>query len=180
MNGNSISELKNARSPIVKAGMGGIATLFLLAGLAQWEGNSFPVYLDMVGVPTVCSGITNATAPGWVVMGQTKTKAECDAMQMKILNEQVIPEITKCRKVDVTQLQHDMLVDFAWNVGTPKLCKSTLMRKLNTGDCWGAGAEFTKWVYAGGTKVNGLVRRRQWNADAFLSECFKPSSPAVK
>jgi NAD(P)H-dependent flavin oxidoreductase YrpB (nitropropane dioxygenase family) len=48
VNGNSISELKNARSPIVKAGMGGIATLFLLAGLAQWEGNSFPVYLDMV------------------------------------------------------------------------------------------------------------------------------------
>ncbi|HHG5564729.1 TPA: glycoside hydrolase family protein [Pseudomonas aeruginosa] len=34
------------------------------------------------------------------------------------------------------------------------------MRKLNAGDVRGACAELSRWVYAGGKKLGGLVRRR--------------------
>lgn len=52
------------------------------------------------------------------------------------------------------------LVDFAYNLGTGALKASTLRRKLNRGDYEGASREFRKWVWAGGRKLRGLVRRR--------------------
>ncbi|WP_405045477.1 glycoside hydrolase family protein [Pseudomonas aeruginosa] len=40
------------------------------------------------------------------------------------------------------------------------MARSTLLRKLNAGDVRGACAELSRWVYAGGKKLGGLVRRR--------------------
>jgi len=35
-----------------------------------------------------------------------------------------------------------------------------LLKKLNAGDYPGAAAEFGKWVYGGGKRLDGLVKRR--------------------
>lgn len=156
---------------IVKVGVAGAITASLLAGLAKWEGERFNVYYDVVGIPTVCRGITNAAMPGFVIPGKKYTRSECEQAETYIIQHKIIPALTQCRTVPVTQRQHDMLVDFAWNVGTPALCKSTLMRKLNSGSCFSAAEEFLRWDKAGGRVYAGLGNRRAWERSVFLQDC---------
>ncbi|MFU2024612.1 lysozyme, partial [Bordetella avium] len=47
---------------------------------------------------------------------------------------------------------------------------STLTRKLRAGDLAGACRELPRWVYAGGTKLRGLERRRDAEMRICLSE----------
>ena len=63
-------------------------------------------------------------------------------------------------KVDMTVERRAALVSFVYNVGGTKFGNSTLLKKLNAGDASGACAELSKWVYAGGVKLKGLVARR--------------------
>jgi lysozyme len=51
-------------------------------------------------------------------------------------------------------------VSFAYNVGAQAFCGSTMARKLRAGDMPGACAELSRWVYAKGELLPGLVRRR--------------------
>lgn len=62
--------------------------------------------------------------------------------------------------VPLTNGQFDALVSFTFNLGSGALQRSTLRRKINRADHADAPAEFRKWVWAGGKKLNGLVRRR--------------------
>ena len=61
---------------------------------------------------------------------------------------------------DTPMHQHewDAAVSWAFNVGVR--CDSALIRKFKAGDYAGACAEFDRWVYAGGKKLPGLVKRR--------------------
>lgn len=63
-------------------------------------------------------------------------------------------------KVELTQGQYDALVDFAFNLGIGALRSSTLLKKLNSGDYYGASKEFARWNQAGGKVLSGLTRRR--------------------
>ena len=62
--------------------------------------------------------------------------------------------------VPLNDFQRAALISFVFNLGKGKLMGSTLLRKLNTGDYLGAAKEFDRWVFANGTKLPGLVRRR--------------------
>ena len=53
------------------------------------------------------------------------------------------------------------IVDFTFNLGAGALQRSTLRRKVNRGDHAAVPGEFGKWVWAGGRKLEGLVRRRE-------------------
>ncbi|MFO1242127.1 MAG: lysozyme [Rickettsiales bacterium] len=60
----------------------------------------------------------------------------------------------------LTQHQFDALVSFTYNLGAGALQRSTLRQKILRGEHHLAAQEFKKWVYAGGRKLPGLVRRR--------------------
>jgi len=62
--------------------------------------------------------------------------------------------------VPLTNGQFDALVSFTLNLGGGALQRSTLRRKINRGEHADAPAEFMKWVWAGGRKLKGLVKRR--------------------
>lgn len=62
--------------------------------------------------------------------------------------------------VPLNQNQFDALVSFTFNLGGGSLRTSTLLRLLNAGEYEGAAAEFGKWIYSQGVKLNGLVTRR--------------------
>ncbi|MFN7226455.1 MAG: lysozyme [Holosporales bacterium] len=62
--------------------------------------------------------------------------------------------------VPLTDGQFDALVSFTFNLGAGALQRSTLRRKVNRGDHAAVPAEFRKWVWAGGRRLEGLVRRR--------------------
>ena len=56
--------------------------------------------------------------------------------------------------------QFDALASFTFNLGSGALQRSTLRRKVNRDEHAEVPAEFMRWVWAGGRRLKGLIRRR--------------------
>lgn len=117
--------------------------------------STHPVYKDPVGVLTVCTGHTGPE----LRMGMVYTKQMCEDLLRKdtAVAQRAVQRLVK---VPITQSQFDGLVSFIYNIGEGNFSSSTMLRKINAGDCMGAGAEFPKWKYARGVELPGLVIRR--------------------
>lgn len=169
----SISKGNHPTSPLrtPQAGSKGLLVALLLAGgmtmapqlqvstqgveaVKRYEGLETKAYRDAVGVLTVCYGETKNVNPL-----RRYTEAECTAKLRSSLGEHS-EAVSRWVTVPLTQTQFDALSSFVYNVGETAFRKSTLLRKLNNLDCWGAAAEYSKWVNAGGKKLKGLVLRR--------------------
>lgn len=140
----------------------GISAGGLLA-LKHDEGTRNVAYLDTANVWTICTGSTTG-----VYKGQRATDAECEARLRKDV-QAAEAAVKRQVRVPLTQGQYDALVSFTFNLGEGNLRGSTLLRKANAGDCYGAGAQFDRWVYSGGKVTRGLVTRRageraRWDA----------------
>lgn len=122
--------------------------------VAKNEGLETSAYKDPIGIPTICYGHTSTA-----YIGQVKTIAECQELLSADLLV-AISDIESRVKVPLTIERRAALVSFVYNVGGTKFGNSTLLKKLNAGDARGACAELSRWVYAGGVKLNGLVARR--------------------
>ena len=151
-----------------------------VTGIVKHEGMVRTAYVDPVGVVTICAGHTRTAK-----LGQTLTPEQCE----QLLREDVRhaeAAIKRLVKVPVTQAQYDALVSWTFNFGEGALARSTLLRKINANDCWGAGAEFPKWnkgrVKGKMVVLPGLVKRRADERKAWESGCepVKPSKPATK
>ena len=102
-----------------------------------------------------------------VKMGQTITKAQAETL----LRGDLLPceEYVRGLNLELTQGQFDALVDFCFNLGTGALQRSTLLQKIRTkADERTIRGEFAKWVNAGGVRLQGLVKRRAWEADRYF------------
>lgn len=139
-----------------------------LAGIAGWEGMSERVYMDPVGIPTVCTGSTSGLTVRDV--GKRVSPLECQWRLDADIKKTEAP-LRKCVKAQVTQEQWDALVSLAFNIGSTATCNSTLVRKHNAGDCRGAQAEFGRWVFAKGQRLPGLVTRRAGESEWYGSGC---------
>lgn len=106
-----------------------------LAMITQHEGVVTDAYLDPVGIPTICMGHTEG-----VFLGQRRTLKECEVLLKQDVSY-AGKAIARCTKVDMTRAQYDAATSFAFNVGGSAYCTSTLLRKFNAGDCWGAAKE---------------------------------------
>lgn len=60
----------------------------------------------------------------------------------------------------LTQGRYDALVSFTFNLGSGALERSSLRASVNRGDHEEAVRQFMRWVWAGGRKMPGLLRRR--------------------
>lgn len=136
-------------------GLGLTGSLAVAASIASYfEGRHLIAYLDPVGIPTICEGVTKG-----VKLGDVKTDAECDAMfTLELMGHK--QDVDRLVKVPMTPNEEAAWISFVYNVGAPAFAKSTALRKLNAGDHVGACNEMTRWVYAGGKKLRGLERRR--------------------
>ncbi|MCI5049406.1 MAG: lysozyme [Rickettsiales bacterium] len=63
--------------------------------------------------------------------------------------------------VPLSDGQYDALVSFTYNLGGGALQRSTLRRTVNAQNHAQVPEQLMRWVYAGGRKLRGLVRRRQ-------------------
>lgn len=109
-----------------------------------------------------------------VVEGEeiTKTQAE-EYFKDDILKfEKAINDLVK---VELTQNKFDALVSFVYNIGVGAFSKSTLLKKLNSGDYAGASREFKRWNKQAGKVLRGLTKRRNEEAEMFgyISEEFE-------
>ena len=64
-------------------------------------------------------------------------------------------------RVPLEDGQFDALGSFTFNLGSGALQRSTLRRKVNREEHAAVPAEFRRWVWAGGRKLKGLIRRRE-------------------
>lgn len=131
--------------------------------IKSFEGCRLTAYRDSVGIWTIGYGHTAG-----VEQGMTITQAKAEGL---LKNDLVIYEnyVKKYITYALNQNQFDALVSFTYNLGGGNLQKSDLRKYLNAGNLQAAANEFDKWVYAGGIKLSGLVRRRAAEKALFLT-----------
>lgn len=139
--------------------VGAGSAALLLTWVPFFEGTILRGYQDPIGVVTACSGHTKTA-----VLGRPYTPTECEDLLLTDLMEHA-QGVEACITVPITLGQRAAFVSFAYNVGVEAFCSSTMLHKLNTEDYAGACAELSRWVYAGGQKLPGLVTRRQIERD---------------
>ena len=102
-----------------------------------------------------------------VKIGQVITEAQADALlKGDIL---VVEQFLNSINITLTQGQFDALVDFCFNLGQQKLLNSTLLAKISVHASDDEIAEqFRRWVYGGGKKLDGLVKRREWEVQQWI------------
>lgn len=67
-----------------------------------------------------------------------------------------------------TQGQFDALVDFAFNLGLDALKNSTLFKYVKAGrPVAEIQAQFHRWIHCKGAVLDGLVKRREWEAQRY-------------
>ncbi len=133
--------------------------------IQQHEGVRYRAYLDPVGIPTICAGSTSG-----VRLGMTETPAGCTE-RLRLDAGIAGSAVASCVRSSVTQGQYDALVSLTYNIGGGAFCRSTLVKKLNAGDCLGAANEFQRWNRAGGRVLPGLQTRRNAEGAAFREGC---------
>lgn len=133
------------------------------------EGLRMAAYYDVAKVPTICYGSTRDV---WI--GQRASPQECDERLRRDLSV-AGKAVARHVKRPISQRQYDALVSFTFNMGGGALASSTLLKRINAGDCHGAARQFDRWVYAGppGAKViyPGLVKRRADERALFEEDC---------
>jgi lysozyme len=137
------------------------------------EGFRAKPYLCPAGVPTIGYGSTIYENGTHVKLSDPEITEE---RAVEILFDQLKKyenAVNRYVHVPINQNQFDALVDFAYNAGAGNLQRSTLLRKLNAGDYEGASHEFGRWVYGGGKKLNGLVKRREAERNLFMRNFHK-------
>ena len=131
--------------------------------LIQFEGFRNKAYLDSVGVPTIAWGHTKGVKLGMKCdeeQGEKWLKEDIEPLE-NYLN--TIPELD-------TQGKFDACVDFCYNLGIGNFKSSTLLKKIkNKASDNEICKQFRRWVYAGGKKLTGLVRRREAECELWIS-----------
>ena len=136
----------------------------LLNKIIDFEGCKLTAYKCPAGVWTIGVGHTKG-----VKQGQTITEAQA----MSLLKGDLLPCENYVNNLGVckTQGQFDALVDFAFNLGTAALGRSTLLKYIRAKKPERyIREEFGKWVNSKGMRLKGLVIRRQWEADRYYGK----------
>lgn len=142
--------------------------------IKRFEGFSPTVYICSAGYPTIGYGhVVKPQEQEQFVGGITPEQAEILLRQdVQTAERAVLRLIT----VPLTDGQFDALVSFTFNLGAGALQRSTLRRKVNRGDHANVPAEFRKWVWAGGRKLEGLVKRRKAESDLYATTIISLSA----
>ena len=102
--------------------------------------------------------------------------SKCTALLQQDLGE-AFAVVDRRAKVELPEPTRAALASFVYNVGAGNFARSTLLRKLNRGDLRGACHELSRWVYAGGKRLNGLVSRRATEKEICLAGLVQEAQP---
>lgn len=123
--------------------------------IKRFESCRLKAYQDSAGVWTIGWGTTGKG----IQFGLTITKKTADYMLMAHVLD-IGLELTQLFDDKLKQWEFDALTCFIYNIGIGAFRHSTMYKLLTEGKKGAAAHEFDKWVYAGGKKLDGLVKRR--------------------
>jgi lysozyme len=139
------------------------AALIAVALLKPFEGEYLKAYFDPPKIPSICYGHTKG-----VKITDIATDDQCqiylgqDTMEADLATHRLI-------NVKISDKTRAAFISFIFNAGEGRFASSTMLKKLNSGDIAGACNELSKWVYAGGKVLPGLVKRREAEKKLCLS-----------
>ena len=127
--------------------------------ICRFEGFRPTIYICPAGWPTIGYGH---------VVRDHERKRFADGIDDEIGEELLrhdvgtaVRAVLRLIHVPLTDGKFDALVSFTFNLGAGALQRSTLRRKVNRDEHDAVLAELRRWVWAGGRKLKGLVRRRE-------------------
>lgn len=129
--------------------------------IKKFEGCELRAYLDAVDVPTIAYGRTKDVKIGDIC---TQQQAE-DWLEEELV--EYAGYVEKAVTVPLEQNQFDALVSWTYNLGPSNLNRSTALKLLNMSEYDGVPAQLKRWNKAGGKVLEGLVRRREAEAEMF-------------
>ena len=135
--------------------------------IKEFEGFSANAYLCPAKIPTIGYGNTFYANGTKVKLGEQISKTDALELLEKVVNKDFADKIFPLIKVKVSQNEFDAMVSLAYNIGVGNFSKSTLLKKVNSGDFDGASNEFLKWNKSGGKELLGLTKRRKREYDLF-------------
>jgi lysozyme len=139
-----------------------------LALIKRFEGFSATPYICPAGWWTIGWGaihdldgqpVTADTPPVTEEEAETLLRRDVTAAERAVLRLITVP---------VSDGRFDALASFAFNLGGGALQRSTLRRKVNREEHADVPDEFRKWVWGGGRKLPGLIRRREAEAVLYV------------
>ena len=140
--------------------------------ICRYEGFSPIIYMCPAGYPTIGYGHLVTEANKEQFLDGIDEDEGLELLRADVATAE--RAVRRWIKVPLTQGQFDALVSFTFNLGGGALQRSTLRRKVNRQDHAEVPAEFMKWVWAGGKKLRGLVKRRQAEAKLYAQAILLP------
>jgi lysozyme len=143
------------------------------------NGVAYP-YLDPIGIWTIGWGHAIASEGRFLRGSADLSKAKAlypDGITLEqagtLLDGDLIhtgSEVLALVTVSLNDNQYGALTSFTFNLGSRNLQSSTLLKALNSGDYQGAANQFTRWCYANGKVLPGLLERRNAERQLFLAQ----------
>lgn len=151
--------------PRVGVGSSVAALVIALASAvaAYYEGMVPYTHADPIGIPSFCFGHTGPD----VTPGRVAKPGECEALLQQDMAK-AYADVQRCITAPMTPGQAAALTSATYNAGPKIVCGSTLQRYANAGQWPEACAQLDRWVFAGGIKLPGLIKRR--NSERKLCE----------
>jgi lysozyme len=137
--------------------------------IKEFEGCKLSAYQCPAGVWTIGIGSTHY-GDGTPVTKNRTLPNEGAAMALLAATIGQYEKAVNATGVELTQNEYDALVCLCYNIGAGNFFKSTLVKMLKTGDDKAEIAkQFLRWDKAGGKPLAGLTRRRNAEAELFLT-----------
>lgn len=166
-------KLKGEREELREKGVTDISQAGLEL-IANYEGCSLKVYKDVAGIETIGYGHV-------ILPGEDFSKGITQEKALELFRQDIneaIKGVKSYVKVPLSQHEFDALVSFTFNVGGPRLKKSTLLKLINSGnknleEIRNAFMLLKKAKVEGELKpVEGLITRREQEAKLFLEGIY--------
>ena len=138
--------------------------------IKEFEGCKLAAYQCPAGIWTIGIGSTHY-GDGTPVTKNRTLPTEKAAIALLAATIGQYEKAVNAMTVELTQNEFDALVCLCYNIGAGNFLKSTLVKMLKAGDDKAEIAQqFLRWDKAGGKPLAGLTRRRNAEAELFLSE----------
>lgn len=141
-----VATVKHPRTAIAALSLSATA----LVALITHEGWSDKAIIPVKGdVPTVGPGLTQRPDGSPVQMGDTVRPVE--GIQRSLAHiQRDETTLKRCVTAPLSQVEYDLLVDFAYQYGTAAACRSSIVRLANAGDYAGSCRAYERFRFVAG------------------------------
>lgn len=138
------------------------ASAALLVSLVVSEGYTDKAIIPVQGdVPTYGFGMTYRPDGTPVQIGDKTNPVEAIQRSLSHIQKDEIG-IKKCVTAPLSQVEYDLMVDFAYQYGVPTLCRSSMVKKANVGDYVGSCKAYLQYKRVNGYDCSTPGNKRCW------------------